>query len=49
MASKIRLTKADWKLIAEAIEMLLLDYEDGHPEQARLEALQKYAEQKGFR
>lgn len=39
-----RLNKKDWALIAEAIDMLLTDYEDDtHPHHVRLEELQQYA------
>lgn len=31
-----RLGKQDWSLIGEALDVLLVDYPDGHPEQARL-------------
>lgn len=45
----MKLTKSDWRLIAEALEMLQLDYEDGHPEDARIDKLLDHAEKLGFR
>lgn len=40
---KRRIGKNDWALIREAIQMLLTDYEEGHPNQKRLEQLEDEA------
>lgn len=37
-----RLTPHDWALLDEALQMLSLDYEGNHPNQARLEELMNY-------
>lgn len=48
---KKRLSKDDWKLIAEALEMLSTDYPEedgGHPEQERLDRLHEIAGQRAY-
>lgn len=40
---KKRLTGKDWALIAEALQMLSMDYLDEHPDQERLDALEDLA------
>lgn len=40
---KARISRNDWALIREALEMLATDYEEEHPEQSRLNFLLEYA------
>lgn len=42
-----RLTKADYDLLYEALDMLATDYRHGHPEQERLEKLLVLTQQRG--
>ena len=45
---RMRLSRTDWALVMEALEMLSADYEDEHPCQLRLEALHAYSRMKAY-
>lgn len=45
-----KITKNDWRLIAEALDMLMLDWENqSHPDNERVEELHAIATERGYK